>query len=175
MIVAFIGPDMTGKSNIANRLSTEVNIPVFKNTGEWKADLSGDDYYLNLLKFGGTFLMDFLIQVNPHAILDRFYPCEYAYSRVFNRDSNKDLILRLDEKFSSVGGKLVFCYRKSYEGIRDDLFPNKINCETLKKIEKQYRIFLEETKCDTLYLETSDMNLESQVSKIKEFLGVNNT
>lgn len=175
MIVAFIGPDMTGKSNIASRLSKEINIPVFKNTGEWKADLSGDDYYINLLKFGGTFLMDFLVQTNPSAILDRFYPCEYAYSNVFNRSSNKDLILKLDKKFSSISGKFVFCYRSSYDGIKDDLFPEKINCETLKKIERQYRIFLEETKCGILHLETSDMNLENQIFKIKKFLGVDET
>ena len=48
MIIAFIGPDMTGKSNIASRLSREIDVPIFKNTDEWKADLSGDDYYINL-------------------------------------------------------------------------------------------------------------------------------
>jgi len=174
MIIAFIGPDMTGKSNIAARLSHQMNVPVFKNTGEWKADLNDADYYLNLLRFGGTFLMDFLVQTKSAAILDRFYPCEYAYSRVFNRDSNKSLILKLDKKFASIGGKLIFCYRDDYEGIKDDLFPEKINCETLKKIEKEYRFFLEETKCDVLFLETSDMNLKNQIFKIKEFLGVNN-
>jgi len=172
MILAFIGPDMTGKSNIAGQLSKDLGIPVFKNTGEWKADLSGDDYYLNLLKFGGTFLMDFLVQVRPTAILDRFYPCEYAYSAIFGRETNEDLISRLDEKFSSIDGKLIFCYKKSYEGVQDDLFPDEINDKTLKKIEERYRMFLGKTNCDVLFLETSDMNLEKQVSEIKCFLGV---
>lgn len=173
MIIAFIGPDMTGKSNIAAGLSKDISLPVFKNTGEWKADLDSDEYYLNLLKFGGTFLMDFLVQTKPSAILDRFYPCEYAYSSVFGRDTNKGLVMKLDKKFSSVDGKLIFCYRDSYEGIKDDLFPDKINCETLKKIEDRYRMFLSETSCDVLYLETSSMDLKNQIFKIKEFLGVN--
>lgn len=172
MILAFIGPDMTGKSNIANCLSKDLGIPVFKNTGEWKADLSSDDYYLNLLKFGGTFLMDFLLQVRPAAILDRFYPCEYAYSAIFGRKTNENLILKLDEKFASIDGKLIFCYKKSYTGVQDDLFPDDINDKTLKKIEERYRMFLSKTKCDVLFLETSDMNLKNQISEIKRFLGV---
>ena len=82
------------------------------------------------------------------------------------------MISRLDEKFSSIDGKLVFCYKKSYKGVQDDLFPNEINDKTLKKIEERYRMFLDKTNCDVLFLETSDMNLEKQVSEIKRFLGV---
>ena len=86
MKIAFIGPDMTGKSNIAAALSSDLNIPVFKNTSEWKTKLSGEDYFVNLLKFGGPFLMDFMKQTDVDVILDRFYPCELVYAEAFNRD-----------------------------------------------------------------------------------------
>jgi hypothetical protein len=172
MIVAFIGPDMTGKSNIAIKLSQEIDLPVFKNTGEWKATLDSEDYYLNLLRFGGTFLMDFLVQTKPSAILDRFYPCELVYSQVFNRKTNRYIIEDLDKKFASIGGKFIFCYKECYAEIKDDLFPDAINEKNLLEIENGYRDFLSITSCDVLELETSDMDLKSQVSKIRDFLGV---
>ena len=62
MKVAFIGPDMTGKSNIAAELSRRTDTPVFKNSGEWKTELDSPDYFLNLLRYGGPFLMDFMKQ-----------------------------------------------------------------------------------------------------------------
>ena len=55
MMIAFIGPDMTGKSNIAAELSRQTGIPVFKNSGEWNTELDSPDYFLNLLRFGGPF------------------------------------------------------------------------------------------------------------------------
>ena len=99
MKIAFIGPDMTGKSNIAAALSSDLNIPVFKNTSEWKTKLSGEDYFVNLLKFGGPFLMDFMKQTDVDVILDRFYPCELVYAEAFNRETDTSAISWMDSNF----------------------------------------------------------------------------
>ena len=92
MMIAFIGPDMTGKSNIAAELSRQTGIPVFKNSGEWNTELDSPDYFLNLLRFGGPFLMDFMKQTDANVILDRFYPCELVYSEAFGRETDRRAI-----------------------------------------------------------------------------------
>jgi thymidylate kinase len=170
MNIAFIGPDMTGKSNIASALSKQMNIPVFKNTGEWKTALDSEDYFLNLLRFGGPFLMDFMSQVNCDVILDRFYPCELAYSRVFGRSTDEKAIKWLDKEYSSMGGKFIVCFKRDYTGLVDDVYPDSLTPELLKNIESAYRDFLKITECDYTILYTDDQNLESQLKHIKEFL-----
>ena len=92
MKLAFIGPDMTGKSNIAAELSKRLGVPVFKNSGEWKTELNSENYFLNLLRYGGPFLMDFMKQTDVDVILDRFYPCELVYAEAFGRDTERSLI-----------------------------------------------------------------------------------
>ena len=100
MKVAFVGPDMTGKSNIATALSKDIGVPMFKNTNEWTTDLKSPEYFLNLLRYGGPFLMDFIGQTNVSVILDRYYPCEYVYSIAMGRDTDIETIRYLDKKFS---------------------------------------------------------------------------
>ena len=107
MKLAFIGPDMTGKSNIAAELSRRINTPVFKNSGEWKTQLESEDYFLNLLRFGGPFLMDFMKQTDANVILDRFYPCELVYSEAFGRSTDMKAISWMDHEFAAAGGKFI--------------------------------------------------------------------
>jgi hypothetical protein len=174
MKVAFIGPDMTGKSNIAAELSRQLQIPVFKNTGEWKVKLDSENYFLNLLQYGGPFLMDFMKQTDVSVILDRFYPCELVYSQAFNRETDLDTIKWLDDQFHDAGGKFVVCIRQDYSGLVDDIHPDKLSCDMLKSIEDLYLDFLNWTRCDYTVLHTDDQDIERQISNIKEFLGVEN-
>ena len=172
MKVAFIGPDMTGKSNIAEELSRQTDVPVFKNSSEWKTQLDSPDYFLNLLKYGGPFLMDFIRQTGVSVILDRFYPCEYVYAEAFERETDMNAILWMDENFSEVGGKFIICLRKDYSGLVDDQYPDQLPPEMLKKLDIYYRKFAERTSCDYLILETDDIDLNKQVKEIKIFLGI---
>jgi len=173
MKVAFIGPDMTGKSNIAEALSKDINVPVFKNTGEWKTKLSSEDYFVNLLRFGGPFLMDFIKQVDVDVIMDRFYPCELVYSRAFSRETDIEIISWMDEEFSQINGKFIICLKESYEGLVDDVYPDQLPTEKLILLDELYRDFYKSTKCEAYILYTDDMNIKTQVKKIKDFLGVN--
>ena len=174
MRVAFIGPDMTGKSNIAGELSRILDVPVFKNSGEWKTQLDSEDYFLNLLRFGGPFLMDFIKQTGSDVILDRFYPCELVYAEAFGRETDKSVISWMDEEFSKVGGKFIICLREDYTGLVDDVYPDKLPTEVLQNIDKLYRNFADSTQCEYLILHTDDRDLESQISKILKFLGGKN-
>ncbi len=174
MKVAFIGPDMTGKSNIAEELSRTLDIPVFKNSGEWKTELDSEDYFLNLLRFGGPFLMDFIKQVSPKVILDRFYPCELVYAEAFGRETDVKVVNWMDEQFSKAGGKFIICLRKDYSGLVDDVYPDKLPTAMLQKIDELYRRFSEYTDCECLILHTDDRDLEKQMSKILNFLGGKN-
>jgi len=171
MKVAFIGPDMTGKSNIASELSDRLCVPVFKNSGEWKTELNSENYFLNLLRFGGPFLMDFMKQTDTNVILDRFYPCELVYAEAFGRDTDIDTIRWMDEQFSEMSGKFIICLRKDYTDLVDDVYPDDLPPEMLRKIDVLYRRFSETTSCECLVLYTDDRDLEKQVSSIIEFLG----
>lgn len=170
MKLAFIGPDMTGKSNIAAELSSRLNIPVFKNSGEWKTELDSPDYFLNLLRYGGPFLMDFMSQTNTNVILDRFYPCELIYAEAFNRETDLDVVSWMDKKFSEAGGKFIVCVRKNYDGLVDDQYPDDLPVKMLEKLDGLYRTFSETTQCECLVLETDDFNLDRQISDIMNFL-----
>ena len=170
MKLAFIGPDMTGKSNIAAELSKQLDIPVFKNSGEWKTQLDSPDYFLNLLRYGGPFLMDFIRQTDTSVILDRFYPCELVYSQAFERETDMGAVNWMDTNFAEAGGKFIICLRKDYSGLVDDQYPDELPTAMLEKLDFLYRTFYDTTACECLILETDDMNLNRQVNEIKMFL-----
>lgn len=172
MKVAFIGPDMTGKSNIAAELSKRTGTPVFKNSGEWKTELDSPDYFLNLLRYGGPFLMDFMKQTDSNVILDRFYPCELVYSQAFERETDHKAVAWMDEQFSDVGGIFVLCLKNDYSGLVDDVFPDKLPKEKLEEIDTLYRKFASWTQCEVVTIYTDDHDLERQVTDIINFLGV---
>jgi len=172
MKIAFIGPDMTGKSNIANELSKRLEIPVFKNSGEWQTKLDSPDYFLNLLRYGGPFLMDFMKQTNVSVILDRFYPCEQVYAQAFDRDTDHGAIAWMDEQFSNEGGVFILCLKKDYSGLVDDVFPDKLPKEKLEEISGLYEKFAKWSQCEVLTLYTDDWDIDRQINDITNFLGV---
>lgn len=174
MMIAFIGPDMTGKSNIAAELSEHIDVPVFKNSGEWNTQLDSPDYFLNLLRYGGPFLMDFMKQTNSSVILDRFYPCELVYSGAFDRETDMSAISWMDKEFASAGGKFIICVRKDYHGLVDDMYPDDLPTDMLLKLDAGYRQFAKTTACECFLLETDDKDLNNQIKKIKMFLGIKN-
>lgn len=169
MILSLEGPDRTGKSEIAAELSRQLGIPVFKNTAEWSTDLKDPSYFKNLLIYGGTFLIDFILQTRPSAILDRYYPSEWVYSRFFNRETNEEVICKIDEKFAEAGGKIILCRRRSYNGIQDDLH-SYVDCHALEGLDQLYDDFTKWTKCKVITVWVDDENLEREVNEIREWL-----
>lgn len=160
---------MTGKTQIAQELSRQLDVPYFKNSGEWFTDLRDPSYFKNLLVYGATFLTDFLHQTGASVIMDRNYASEWVYSRYFNRETNDEILRKVDEKFAEAGGKIVICRRKSYNGIRDDLH-SYIDSHALEGIDSLYEEFTKWTRCEVLTVWVDDENLERETLEIREWL-----
>lgn len=169
MMLAFEGPDQCGKTHIAAELSRRFSVPVYKNSGEWSTDLRTPEYFKNLLVYGGTFLADFLCQVRPNVLLDRFYPSEWVYSRVFDRSTDEEILRKIDDKFAKVGGMIVICRRRSYSGIKDDLH-DYVDSHLLEKLDLEYSNFLQWTSCKSTTLWVDDHNLNRQIDEIQKFI-----
>jgi len=169
VLLACEGVDMTGKTQIAAELSRQLGVPVFKNSGEWFTDLRDPSYFKNLLTYGATFLADFLCQTRASAIMDRNYASEWVYSRYFNRDTNDEVLRKVDEKFAEAGGKIVICRRKSYNGICDDLH-SYIDSHALEGLDSLYAEFERWTRCEVLTVWVDDENLERETLEIREWL-----
>lgn len=171
MLIALEGPDMGGKTQIAAELSHQLGIPVFKNSGEWFTDLRDPSYFKNLLTYGATFLADFLCQTRASAIMDRNYASEWVYSRHFSRETNEEVLRKVDQKFAEAGGKIVICRRKSYNGICDDLH-SYIDAHALEGLDSLYEEFTRWTSCEVLTVWVDDENLERETLEIREWLKV---
>lgn len=171
VLLSFEGPDKCAKTEISQELSRRLDIPYSKNTSEWSTDLKDPTYFRNLLIYGGTFLIDFIHQTRPSAILDRHYPSEWVYSRFFNRETNEEIIRKIDEKFAEANGKIILCRRKSYFGIQDDLH-SYIDCGVLEGLDKLYDEFAQWTKCEIITIWVDDENLEREVNEVRDRLKI---
>ena len=169
MLIAFEGPDRCGKSEIAAELSRQTGVPVFKNSGEWFTDLRDPSYFKNLLVYGATFLADFMQQTKVSVIMDRNYASEWVYSKYFNRETDLEILRKVDEKFAAAGGRFVICRRKSYNGIRDDLH-DYVDSETLAGIDALYDEFATWTKCKAITIWVDDEDLDREIKEIREQL-----
>lgn len=165
ILLALEGPDKCAKSEISVELCRRLNAGYFKNGGEWTADLRSPDYFKKLLEYGATLLVDFFVQVKCSVILDRFYPSEWVYSRVFERDTNEEVLRLVDEKFSQCGGVIVLCRRKSYNGIVDDLH-SFIDSQMLEKLDAEYENFKLWTTCKVVEIFVDDHDLDRQCNDI---------
>jgi thymidylate kinase len=169
MILTFEGPDRSGKSEISSALSIDLGIPRFKNKGEWLDDIKNSSYFVNTLTYGNTMLIDFIEQVQCDVIFDRHYPSEWVYSRFFGRQTNEQVLRKIDDKLAEMGAMIVICRRKSYNGIQDDLY-SYIDSDALKKIDALYEDFTKWTKCKVLTLWVDDENLTREITEIKEWI-----
>ena len=172
-IIFMVGPDMSGKTQIAKELSRRIGVPYFKASSEHASFLSKDaknDLFIDQLRHADPRVYDLLKQTGHSVIFDRGFPCEWVYSHVFIRETDQPFLLHMDKQWASLGAKIIFCHRSSYKGIIDDLDPN-INEYKLKKIDIVYRTFLEKvTSCDYLMLNVDDEDLDREVSEIVAFL-----
>lgn len=173
MMISIEGPDMCGKSEISKALAERLNHTYYKNSGEWAADLRSSEYFKNQLLYGGTLMTDLLCQLKPPVVLDRYYASEYAYPQVFKRDTDINILRKIDEKFAAAGGVHVICRRKSYLGMRDDLHPY-VDSIFLEQLDTAYEEFTLWTKCRVMTLWVDDENLERELNEIIQWLNNEN-
>lgn len=172
-IVMICGPDMTGKTQIAQELSRRTGLPYFKATSEHTSFLSSrvskNDQFLNQLRFADPRVLDLLRQTGHSVIFDRAYPCEYSYSKVLGRETDMKMLHHVDEEWANIGARVVLCHRSSYVGIEDDLDPT-INAEVLQKLHDEYFTFASWTKTKLLKLNVDDEDLEREMREVLAFI-----
>lgn len=164
---------MCGKTQIAQAVSKVLGVPYFKASSEHDSYLSSKvtkrDAFLNQLRYADPRVFDVLKQSGYGLVFDRGFPCEYAYSKVFNRDTDEKMLKHMDGMWSSIDARIVLCQRSSYEGIVDDL-DAKINSKVLAKVHEAYEDFASWTRCKVFRLNVDDENLNREVLDIISYL-----
>jgi len=167
-IIIFDGPDMCGKTEMALELSRRLGIPYFKNEGEWDFFENDPSYFANCVKYGATFLCSFLKQTKASVIMDRGHHSEWVYSQAFQRDTDHDILQKVDDAFASLGAVVIVPYRTTYFGLVDQF--ESITPGKLQEIDKKYKEINEWTSCDVFYLNVDDEDLEREMKEIMGFL-----
>lgn len=174
-VIFVCGPDRCGKTEISKEISKRTGVPYFKASSEHNSFLtsrvSKNDLFLNQLRFADPRVFDLLKQTGHSTVFDRGFPCEYSYSSVFGRETDIDMIHKMDEMWASLGARIIFCHRSSYTGISDDLDPS-VNSEVLQRIHNAYLDFLSWTKCNSLCLNVDDENLDREMQDIARWLSI---
>lgn len=173
-IIVVCGPDMTGKTNITLALEKILKIPRFKSSSEHdmylEARVLQNDRFINGLRHADTRMVDFLEQTGHSVIFDRAWPCEYSYAKVFNRETDMDVLRYVDDKMKAMGAKVVICTRLSYRGIVDDIDPTTKEGR-LKELDDAYNEFSRWTDCECMFLNVDDEDLQREVSDVLQFMG----
>lgn len=161
---------MCGKTEISKEWSKIKKIPYFKASSEHETYLHSKDKFLNQLKYADTRMVDFLSQTGYSVVFDRGWPCEFAYSKAFNRPTDINTLLTVDAAFAKLDAKIIFCHRSSYQGITDDI-DSSIDSDALSRIDQMYREFFTITRCKIFTLNVDDQNLNREISDIKKAFG----
>lgn len=162
-IYIFDSPDGTGKTEIAKELSFRTNIPYFKMTTEHENWRKGK--FKEALQFDQTYLVEFLKQTGYSAIIDRAYPAEWVYSKVFKRETDERVLLDVDQKFANLGATIIMPLKHDYSNSRED---EVVPQEKLVELHSTYRDFSEWTNCGVveLYVDTFEFNLDKEIDAI---------
>ncbi len=167
-VIIFDGPDGCGKTNIAKSLGEKLNISVFKNEMEWESFEDDPTYFKNAMIYGDPYFASYLKQTGASVIMDRWYPSEWVYPRVFHRETDHDALEKIDKVVSKLNTIIVIPYRTSYEGIKDQF--ESITERRMRDIDMMYTYFAAWTKCKVMRLNVDDENLEREVNEILNFM-----
>ena len=146
--VIVVGPDGVGKTHIVDKISQMMHIPRFKFPSEAKVFRQGQNGQL-LFDLG---LAHFLKQTRHRFISDRGYPCEWVYSIVFERQTDLDLLLAIDEVHASIHTKILYLWASEQPTEEDEL----VDAKYYWKVKESYDRFCEWTKCRVYRFDTSE-------------------
>ena len=171
-IILFEGPDMTGKTQMAQALSAELSIPYWKCEREWTAFKGDPAYFRRTVRYGDEYFLSYLRASKASIVKDRGFPSEWVYARALGRESDDAAVMHIDESYAALGAVIVLSRRSSYAGLADDLFPSDLDSEQLTRIDALYAEFAAWTKCRIVNINVDDQNLERELAEIKAALCV---
>lgn len=171
-IIILCGPDMTGKTQIAKELSKITNVPYFKASSEHHAFLKDPEKFIKDIRYADPRLVDFVKQTGASVIFDRGFPCEWVYSKAFNRETDLDAIKRIDDAYAVLDTRVIVCMRKNgFDGIVDDIDPKRLNSKKLQEIQEiYYRYAVFHMLCKSMFLYVDDENLQRECDEVLKFL-----
>lgn len=150
--VLVVGPDGVGKTTVVQHLARMTGIPSFKCPTEKQIFKSHGGAGRQSLVFD-YMLTHFLQQTGLRFISDRAYPCEWVYSRVFGRETDRQLLSLIDEMHSNIGTKILYLYSSTQPTVEDDIVPS----DAYWDVKKTYDGFCEWTSCQVVALDTARM------------------
>jgi adenylate kinase family enzyme len=155
-IILMEGPDACGKSTIGKALAEEICIPYFKVSTEhrnWKEK----DSFMNALRYDQTYLVELLQQTRQDIIVDRAYPSEWVYSKVFKRATHESLLVDIDKAFAQIGTTIVVCTRFVPVDTYDDAI---IPVGKFEELRITYDKFIEWTACNVIRMNVDHFTKE---------------
>lgn len=144
-----VGPDRVGKTTLVQHLSRKLHVPSFKCPAEKQIFKLGGR---SSLAFDYT-LTHFIKQVGCRFISDRAYPCEWVYAKVFNRETDDQLLDLIDQAHANLGTKILYVHSIDPPTEEDDLVPS----DKYWDVSFKYQDFCGWTNCDVLTVDTSRM------------------
>jgi thymidylate kinase len=160
-VLALVGFDNCGKTEIGKQLASIFDWTYFKNKNEGKKFESPDEARLGF-KYEAQLMTNILEQFNTSIVMDRSIPCEYAYAKALNRSFDEDLVWLYDEKYANLGCKIIYCYKTKFEAFNDEW----VTLELKKSVEKYYEEYLAKTKMRFCKVDTTSEDLVQEFSQI---------
>lgn len=162
-IMIMEGPDGTGKTNIGYAISQILKVPYFRMGSQHDNWRKGR--FKDALELDQTYLVELLRQTRYDLLIDRAYPSEWVYSRVFERETNMKVLTEIDQAFAKMGAYIIVTLRRDYgKGPADDLIPSRL----LPRLHEAYLDFVRWTKCSvvTIYVDDFEGRLDRQLPAI---------
>lgn len=147
--ILVVGPDRVGKTTIVRHLSEILKIPSFKCPAEKSIFREGGR---SSLAFDYT-LTHFLRQTGHRFISDRAYPCEWVYSKVFQRETDAVLLAKIDDMHAELGTQILYLSSSVPPTEPDDLVP----MERYEDVRMTYDDFCEWTSVRVTAVDTAPM------------------
>lgn len=162
-VFIFDSPDGTGKTEIGKEMAKRAGIPYFKMTTEHENWRKGT--FKEALRFDQTYIVEFLKQTRFSVVIDRAYPAEWVYSKVYKRKTDEEVLRKVDTEFAKLKATIIIPLRRDYTNSRPDEVVEK---KYLPKLHDMYLEFVKWSKCDCIPLYVDDLqnDLNKEIAAI---------